>query len=219
MEQEGVIKYRLAFQAETLSLEPFLLSQLNTSRSILKQLHLIGQEAHRYEGFGYGNISIRSSENCSEFLISGTQTGVHEILSVTDIAYVTEIDTKQNTLCAKGGTEPSSEAMTHGVLYQLSSNINAVVHVHSPEIWSCSDDLKLAHTAQDIPYGTPEMATAVTRLASSLIALQGLPFIFVMKGHEDGVVVAGKTLEQCTGLLLELQSKAKAKALAVDNSA
>jgi len=210
MEQEGVIKYSLVFQAETLPIAPHLLAQLNTGRGTCKQLHLIGQETHRYDGFGYGNISIRSASSNSEFLISGTQTGVLEALLDTDIACVTQIDTKQNTLCAKGRTEPSSEAMTHGVLYQLSSNINAIVHVHSPEIWSFSDALTLANTAHDIPYGTPEMATAVSSLASSLLAIQGLPFGFVMKGHEDGVVVAGETMQQCTDLLLTLLENAKA---------
>ena len=210
MEQEGVIKYCLVFQAETFPIAPFLLTQINNCRSKSKQLQLIGQEPHRYDGYGYGNISIRLCENSSEFLISGTQTGACEILSATDIACVTEIDTKQNTLCAKGETEPSSEAMTHGVLYQLSSNINAVVHVHSPDIWSCSDAIGLANTAQDIPYGTPEMAAAVTNLAASLLSAHGFPFVFVMKGHEDGVVVAGETMQQCTNLLLELLERAKA---------
>lgn len=213
MEQEGVIKYSLAFQAETLSIEPSLLTQLNTCRSQLKQRHLIGQDTHRYEGYGYGNISIRPSGNSSEFLISGTQTGMQEVLSVSDIACVTEIDIKQNSLCAKGGIEPSSESMTHGVLYQLDSNINAVVHVHSPEIWSCSDALNLAYTAQNIPYGTPEMAAAVMNLARTLLSTQGLPFIFVMNGHEDGVVVAGESMQQCTFMILDILEKAKALAL------
>jgi ribulose-5-phosphate 4-epimerase/fuculose-1-phosphate aldolase len=94
--------------------------------------------------------------------------------------------------------------MTHGVLYQQSAQIKAVVHVHSPEIWASADVLNLASTAKEIPYGTPEMAYAVQQLSSELmLGKPYLPILFVMKGHEDGVVAAGASLAQCTNLLLK----------------
>ena len=121
-----------------------------------------------------------------------------------------DINVEQNKLCAYGEVEPSSESMTHGALYQKSKLINAIVHVHSPDIWRQAEMLNLASTAKEIPYGTPEMAYAVQQLSAKLmLGNTQLPILFVMKGHEDGVVAAGMSLAQCTNILLETLKRSK----------
>jgi len=200
-EQEGVIKYCLNFKPEGAECSSHDLFLLNECRSILKSRHLIGQDPERYDSYSYGNISIRCSERHG-FVISGTQTGKQNVLSGDHIAYVSEIDAPANTLSAIGNIEPSSEAMTHGVLYQVSDEINAVIHVHSPDIWRNCDALGLPATERDIPYGTPQMANAVTGISLSLLKSNCLPIIFAMKGHEDGIVSVGQTLGDCTDLIL-----------------
>ena len=208
MEQEGVIKYSLDFQHKALSVTDSILSDLNTCRSVMIANGLLGQDEHRYHGYGFGNLSIRHTDSTesSAFLISGSQTGQLNSLAAKHLSCITHINVKQNNLCAYGDVEPSSESMTHGVLYQQNDQIKAVVHVHSPEIWQHADCLGLAATAKDIPYGTPEMAIAVQKLSSTQ---SSLPIIFVMKGHEDGVVAAGTTFAQCTHVLLETLHRAK----------
>lgn len=217
MEQEGVIKYSLKFRQRALKLSHEKLAKLNSCRTRLMASGLLGQDDKRYEGYGFGNISIRHTIESAEFYITGSQTGSIAELESENIALVTQVDSEQNSLWAAGQAKPSSEAMTHGVLYQVSKNIQAVVHVHSPDIWRDYKQLNLASTSADIPYGTPAMAMAVTQLAAPLfrnlnqniLSEDEWAVVFVMKGHEDGVVAAGTSLEQCTKSLLDYQQTAK----------
>jgi len=210
MEQEGVIKYSLDFQKHKINVQINTLEKINSCRTTMINHGLLGQVEGRYDGYGFGNISIRSSEVGSLFLVTGSQTGHEQILSGAHLSRITHIDIERNALTAQGEIEPSSESMTHGVLYQQSEQIKAVVHVHAPDIWHCADALNLASTAEDIPYGTPEMALAVQQLSSRLMQSEKTwPILFVMKGHEDGVIAAGASLEQCTKALLDTLALSK----------
>jgi len=217
-EQEGVTKYKLDFRKRKLNITSSHLRALNTCRALMQQEGLMGQDDLRYEGYGFGNISIRNQPYSSAFLISGTQTGQLRSLSASDIACVSKIDAQANYLCAFGEVPPSSEGMSHGVLYQLGEQVQAVVHIHSPDIWQHADDLGLPSTLEHIPYGTPEMASAVYDLSMRLLNAQALddccvsdttPLVIVMKGHEDGVLVAGKALNECSDLILAVLEQAK----------
>jgi len=210
IEQEGVIKYTLDFQRQAVSASHKVLREMNACRSMMIDNGLLGQDTSRYGGYGFGNISCRSAEPASTFLITGSQTGHIKSLSNTSLSCITDINIEQNTLRAYGEIEPSSESMTHGVLYQQSDQIQAVVHVHSPDIWRNAEALNIASTAKEIPYGTPEMACAVQQLSSELMLGKApLPILFVMKGHEDGIVAAGSSLAQCTHILLDTLQRSK----------
>lgn len=214
-EQEGVIKYHLEFASKPI-VHPRLvekLALLNAARAQLKACALLGQDPARYGGDGFGNISLRLDDR--QFLISGSQTGHLQGLSAADIALVDGFDCRANQLSAYGLSKPSSEAMTHGVAYRTLAAAGAVVHVHSPAIWQQAGRLGLPATASEIPYGTPEMAEAVRQLL--LTQRSGLPadnsqaagepefkaIVFVMQGHEDGVVAVGANLADCTRSLLD----------------
>jgi ribulose-5-phosphate 4-epimerase/fuculose-1-phosphate aldolase len=210
VEKEGVIKYSLDFQRKTACVNDGILREMNACRSVMIEQGLLGQDDQRYGGYGFGNISIRSEKSTNTFLITGSQTGHKPLLTKSCLSNITQIDIERNKLCAHGEVEPSSESMTHGVLYQLSNQIQAVVHVHSPDIWGAAENLNLASTPKEIPYGTPEMAFAVQRLCAKLmLSNKPLPMIFVMKGHEDGVVAAGASLMECAHSLLDLLERSK----------
>tara|TARA_R110002073_G_scaffold268258_2_gene431507 strand:+ start:2449 stop:3132 length:684 start_codon:yes stop_codon:yes gene_type:complete len=197
-EKEGVIKYQLQFHEQALSEDEYL-DELNTSRRLLKERGLIGQDPYRYGGDGFGNISVRIKGLV--FLISGSQTGHLDVLTNRDVALVDHFTVDLNQLTAHGLTRPSSESMTHGVCFQTYADITAVVHVHSPDIWNAMEALELPFTDQSIPYGTPQMAEAVAKvLKKNHQACQ--PTIFAMKGHEDGIVAVGDSLASCTSSLL-----------------
>jgi hypothetical protein len=197
--QEGVVQFNLTF----LPAEPMpsaMLCSLNAWRQIFYRLGLIGQDPKRYGGLGFGNISIRmESSNSSSFIISGTQTGGMDRLFPEHYTLVKTFDSATNSVVAEGVVRPSSESLTHGSLYRLDHRIGAVIHAHSPEIWSWADSIGLPVTRRDIPYGTPEMAEEVCRLFQNtpVSVLQ----IFAMGGHEDGIVAFGGNMEQ-TGLTL-----------------
>ncbi|MEM7802483.1 MAG: hypothetical protein AAF633_25035, partial [Chloroflexota bacterium] len=60
------------------------------------------------------------------FLISGTQTGHVEKLDFSQYALVTDCYPKENRVVARGACKPSSESMTHGVVYLLDASATCV---------------------------------------------------------------------------------------------
>ena len=197
--QEGVVQFDLTFLPAD-PLPAAMLHSLNAWRQILYRLGLIGQDPHRYGGLGFGNVSIRlESSNGTSFIISGTQTGGMDRLFPEHFSSVKTFDPATNSVVAEGVVRPSSESLTHGSLYRLDRTISAVIHVHSPEIWTQADSIGIPVTRRDVHYGTPEMAEEVCRL------FQNTPVsvlkIFAMGGHEDGIVAFGSNIEQA-GLTL-----------------
>ncbi len=197
--REGVIKFQLDFQeGPSPSEEPLL--ELNAWRSIFRQLGLIGQDPTRYGGYGFGNLSRRlPGQDCTAFLISGTQTGHLQSLLPEHYATVHQCDPAANQLKASGQIHPSSEALSHGVLYQCSPRILWVMHLHSPEIFSSCTSLDLLCTDPTADYGTPEMAAEIQRLTGTHD--HSNPGLLIMAGHQDGILAYGSTAEE-TGILV-----------------
>ena len=189
---EGVIKYCLDHTQQAINLN-YSIAPLNAWRKILFKLDLIGQDSDRYDGLGFGNISQRINKISHQFVITGSQTGMFDSITLEHMALVLESDIQQNCLSSIGFYQPSSESLTHASLYQLDMNINAVIHVHSPTIWRHTKILQLPYISAEIPYGTVQMANEVTRLYHS--GLLNETSLFTMLGHEDGVVAIGETLE------------------------
>lgn len=203
-EREGVIKYQL----EYLPSEPCneaLLESIQQWRLTLFQLGLIGQDSARYGGLGYGNISIRHGDG---FIISGTQTGDLAVLTPEHYAIVERCDPVCNHIVASGPVKPSSEALTHGAVYALDHSVQAVIHIHSPEIWQKRAKLFLPETPADVPYGTSEMARAVKELWQEE-ALKLSP-VFAMAGHQDGIMSFGKDMTEAGMPLLNTFQWARA---------
>lgn len=204
-EREGVIKYRLTHDDGILA-STIDISEINAWRTVLYRLQLIGQLANKYHGLGFGNISQRLHLEQAPFLITATQTGHIPVLERNDFAVVSAASPAENWLHSTGPSRPSSEALTHASVYRLDNQAQAVIHVHSPELWRQTHALRLPHTAADIAYGSVEMSTAVEALFDSG-QLRSLP-IFSMLGHEDGVVAFGATLDDAATTLLTQLTKA-----------
>lgn len=199
---EGVIQYRLDFKQQVLP-DELCLTDLNNCRSRLWRQSLIGQDPQRYAGLGYGNLSQRCkhSTHDSAFLISGSQTGHLAQLQASDYALVLNCQPQQNYLKAIGQTPPSSEAMTHAVIYQTLAWVQGVIHVHWPKLWQNAPLLGLPTTAAWISYGTPAMAEAIKRLLLKTDVFSS--GIVAMLGHEDGIVAWGTTLEAAEQQLMQ----------------
>jgi L-ribulose-5-phosphate 4-epimerase len=202
--EEGVIKFKLDFSmAGPVDLQP--LAELNQWRTILWQQALIGQDPARYEGYGFGNVSQRIGDDDAVrgkrcFVISGTQTGHLPELDNTHYTVVKSYDAASNAVSAAGPIKPSSESLTHGMIYDLDNAIRIVLHVHSPDIWLAADSLGIPVTDSAVPYGTPQMAAEVQRLFKETDVYEQK--IFSMGGHEDGVVSFGTTAEEAGEILL-----------------
>lgn len=201
--QEGVIKYHLNHLKQPLTAPP--INVLNSWRRLLKKLDMIGQHPNRYQGYGFGNLSQRLTSSADTFLITGTQTGALSILSPTDYAIVTQANPEKNQLTAEGLVAPSSEALSHGTVYQTLPHIHFVFHVHCPDIWQHSQPLGIPCTAADIAYGTPTMAQALSSLLKDQsVQRQG---IISMLGHEDGLISFGETAEQAGWPLIKYYTR------------
>jgi hypothetical protein len=190
-----------------------LLAQLTAWRQILFDSQLIGQDSHRYGGYGYGNVSVRVGRDDTPgkraFIVSATQTSGLRDVGAAHFCLVSAYDVARNRVWSSGHSRPSSESMTHGAIYDLSPRVRCVLHAHAPQIWRHGSALKLPSTDAAVPYGTPQMAREVRRLhAGGAFAQRG---IFVMGGHEDGVVTFGRSVERAGSLMLTFLARAFAR--------
>ncbi|MBI5611801.1 MAG: class II aldolase/adducin family protein [Gammaproteobacteria bacterium] len=196
--QEGVTKFELRFTpAAPLEFAP--LRALNAWRTLLHRLGLIGRDPARYGGVGFGNVSQRLPGTPGDFAISGTQTGDLAVLGAEHYALIEKCDIVRNSVEARGPIAPSSESLTHAMLYRLNADIHYVFHGHSPQIWRHARALGIPVTSPDVAYGTPAMAAEIERLyRAGILFAQG---IVAMGGHDDGVVAFGARAEDA-GLAL-----------------
>jgi ribulose-5-phosphate 4-epimerase/fuculose-1-phosphate aldolase len=199
---EGLIQYQLNYHAQAL-VPDLNINPLNGIRAELYKLKLLGQSSELYQGLGYGNISQRltTEQYPQGFLITGSQTGHLKTLNDSHYAWVLECEPSLNRLTATGETPPSSEAMTHAVIYQALPSVHAVIHVHWSTLWQQASQRHLLHTAAEVAYGTPAMAEAV---ANALQAADK-PSIgcLAMLGHEDGILAWGTDLESTFTYLIQ----------------
>jgi ribulose-5-phosphate 4-epimerase/fuculose-1-phosphate aldolase len=210
--QEGVIKFTLEFSPGD-PLPAAQLAELNAWRDTLYTHKLIGQDPERYGGYGYGNLSMRLAPYDGppaqrRFAISGTQTGHLVALGPEHYAIVTACYPAENRVIAHGPIRPSSESLTHGAVYAIDPAIRYVMHAHSPVIWQRAANLHLPTTDPAVTYGTPQMADEVQRLfAQTPVATLR---VFVMGGHEDGIVSFGHTAAEAGDVLLAALAAATA---------
>ncbi len=203
--EEGIIKFQLDFsEAEPLPAEIF--RELNIWRDQMFTVGLIGKDPDRYEGYSYGNVSQRLTPGENAFIICGSQTGGIPLLNEQHYVTVDSCDFNNNQIEAHGPIKPSSESLTHGIIYQSDPSINFVLHVHTPEIWQLRHQFGIPCTSVDAEYGTPEMVQEVRRLLDDSNVKAG--HIFAMDGHEDGIVSFGTTGEIAAGVLIALLNKA-----------
>lgn len=205
---EGVIQFRAKHTKLHLKKTSFsdALDDLAAWREIFCALEVIGQEETRYEGAGFGNLSIRAgpfpgAKGARPFLITGTQTGGEPCISLADFALVRRYDMTKNEVESEGERLPSSESMTHGALYDVSPSIRCIIHVHAPILFDEASALGLPVTDPAVGYGTPEMAQAVSRLwRTTRLEHMG---VLVMGGHEDGVIGFGRSVAEAGHRLLD----------------
>lgn len=187
---EGTIRFSYALSVPARTIPPALLAPLDAWRVVLKRLGLIGRDPRRYDGYGFGNVSIRDQAEPRTFWITATQTGELERIGAPQMCRVLDADLAGFRITAEGNFPPSSEALTHAAIYRSDPDVACVLHVHDPDTWRRAEELALPVTASGIEYGTVAMADAVSRLLKSQSAR---PLVFATLGHEDGVFGIGAT--------------------------
>ncbi len=204
-ETEGVIQFEYSLEpAPDTHVEAGLSNTLLAWRSILRRIGLLGQRADRYGGLGYGNLSVRDPERPREFVVTASQTSGFTALETDGLCRIRDFDLGRFRVSAIGARPPSSESLSHAMIYDADPEVGWVFHVHSPEIRRRAAALELPVTAADVAYGSPAMASAVT----DVLAANGeRPLAFVTLGHEDGVFACGATAESTGALLVTLLAR------------
>lgn len=191
---DGVIKYLSQRTAGSIAPSEQL-EQLDKARTTLFELGLIGAYAN---GVGYGNLSLRTQGD--QFLITGSATGAMRQLRTDQFCLVESFSIEHNSVRTRGALDASSESMTHGSIYATNPAVRCVMHVHSRQLFDALLDQNALHTSPDLAYGTPVMAQAVAQLVASQ---PGLPVLFVMAGHDEGVVAYGADIDSVLSMLIE----------------
>jgi L-ribulose-5-phosphate 4-epimerase len=178
-------------------LAPFpRLAELNTYRRKLLELQLIGV---RSNGVSFGNLSVRDVAT-DDFYVTGSATGALSELTLADCAKVVAYDFKRNWLRYEGAAIPSSESLTHAAIYESDGSARAVIHCHDSSLWLRLLD-RVPTTSKAAEYGTPEMACEIIHLFETGEVHQRK--VFVMAGHEGGIVTFGRDLEEAFTVLMQ----------------
>lgn len=195
--REGTIKFDCHLTTEKIGIPSELFIPLNDWRDELWLKCLIGAYP---DGTGYGNISVRVPQS-NQFYISGTSTGGIPELSQIHYALVERCDPAQNALWCRGLIKASAESMSHAAIYSASSEVGAVVHIHDRKLWEKYLDI-LPSTDKKVEYGTPEMSYEILRIMTDPRTMDKR--VFVMGGHEEGIISFGKTVEEAALTILAL---------------
>jgi L-ribulose-5-phosphate 4-epimerase len=197
-----VSKYvKFTYQRARVDMAPFdALAELNAYRRKLLEQRLMGVDSN---GVGFGNLSIRDGVS-GKFCITGSATGGLPELTPTDCVRVVAYDFGRNWLRYQGAAIPSSESLTHAAIYECDSSTSAVIHCHDSDLWATLLD-RAPTTSKAVAYGTPAVAYEIIRLfkESDVRSKQ----IFVMAGHEAGIVTFGKNLEDAFDVLMRAREK------------
>jgi ribulose-5-phosphate 4-epimerase/fuculose-1-phosphate aldolase len=196
---EGYIKFNCNWEQKELHIQDEILGQLQSSRTRLYELGLIGMYP---DGIGYGNISVKSGES-SSFIITGSATGQYARLESKHFALVTNYDFARNSISCTGLTKASAESLSHAAVYETLLKVGAVVHVHCLGLWERLLNV-IPTTSAEIEYGTPEMAGAIQQM---IVGMNSEERVIVMGGHREGILAFGSNLEEATSEILKIYNQ------------
>ena len=208
MDREGVIKFSLHTDHEVRVPHdlPKAQSEILGWCQVLKKMGWFGQDPHRYEGLGFGNISFRigprfATSGRRSFAITGSQAGARAQISKEDVALVSKYHLKQHTLWKAPGINPSSESLTHAAVYDGAPNARVCFHVHCPTVWQARHILGLPCIPISVRYGTPQMSAAIRSLC--VRQKVGFDVPIAMDGHTDGLLCFSTTPERVFAALIQ----------------
>ncbi|MBP7553884.1 MAG: class II aldolase/adducin family protein [Spirochaetes bacterium] len=199
--EEGIIKFKIERRIKNFSIEASLYEDIDKARKILRDYNLIGVYADLK--LGYGNISKKLNEK--EFLISGSQTGHLESLNGSFWSVIEDSDFNNNSVKCKGGIEPSSETLSHSAFYTFNKSINCVIHIHQKIMWLELIKNGYMATSPNAEYGSRALYKELIELIKN--NSKSDPIVIAMSGHEDGILVAGSSINITLDKTMELYNK------------
>jgi hypothetical protein len=173
---------------------------INNWRDILFNMDLIGA----YEnGVAFGNISMRINSS-NQFVITGSATGEIPELEPGHYVKVNSFNIDDNAVQCVGPLKASSESLTHAAIYMADPGANAVIHVHSIDLWN---ELihKVPTTNPSMDYGTIALAKDIFRLFKESDVIEKR--IIIMAGDRAGILTFGHDMDEAANVLLSYLRK------------
>ncbi|HLQ02236.1 MAG TPA: class II aldolase/adducin family protein [Burkholderiales bacterium] len=172
----------------------------------------------------YGHVSVRSDRDPSRYLLS--RSLAPETVMPEDIM---EYDLDSNPVDPRG-RESVRERFIHGEIYKARSDVNAVVHNHSPSVVPFSVTTvamrPLFHMAAFVGEGVPnfeirdvekgtDLLVKTPYLGQALVKTLGKCPAALMRGH--GSVTVGESLPRAVGrsIYLEMSARMQLQAIAI----
>ncbi|MBP5474091.1 MAG: class II aldolase/adducin family protein [Bacteroidales bacterium] len=193
---EGAVKFNCYWKQTGPVISDEQYEIINYWRDVLYNMDLIGA----YEnGVGFGNISMRLTENSKKFIISGSATGEISELEPDHYVRVDSYNIDNNSVQCTGPLKASSESLTHAAIYEADPGVNAIVQVHNLDMWN-----HLIHeeptTNPAMDYGTVGLANDVFRLFSESDVIEKR--IIIMGGDRAGILTFGNDVDEAVTVLL-----------------
>ncbi|NOY36703.1 MAG: class II aldolase/adducin family protein [Chlorobi bacterium] len=192
---EGYIKFDCRWSKLPVEIPEKLLTGIVEWRNVCFRLDLIGADN---SGIGFGNISA-GEPGKKIFYITGSATGIFPEITGKHISRVDGYSFVENNVFCSGQVKASAETLTHAAIYEADPDVHAVIHVHHRKYWQALMG-QVPATAEDITYGTPEMAEEIFRLFRETEVHEKKTI--VMGGHPDGIITFGKDLDEAGAVLL-----------------
>lgn len=197
---EGVVKFNCHWSQSGPVISDEQFEIINYWREILYNMDLIGA----YEnGVGFGNISMRIKGG-NQFVITGSATGEIPELEPGHYVKVNSFNIDDNAVKCTGPLKASSESLTHAAIYVSDPDANAVIHVHSIDLWN-----ELIHnvptTNPSLDYGTVCLAKDIQRLFRESDVFEKR--IIVMAGDRAGILTFGHDMDEAANILMQYLRK------------
>jgi len=198
---EGFVKFNCYWNQSGPVISDEQFEIINSWREILYNMDLIGA----YEnGVAFGNISMRIGRG-HPFIITGSATGEIPELEPGHYVKVNSFNIDDNAVQCVGPLKASSESLTHAAIYTADPGVNAVVHVHSLDLWN---ELihKVPTTNPGMDYGTAGLAKDILRIFTSGPEVYEKRII-VMAGDRAGILTFGHDMDEAVNVLMEYLKK------------
>ena len=151
-----------------------------------------------FEGSSLGNLSFRPEKGKSSFIITASQLEMKDNLTADAFVRIHTCDSDRGIVRASGTRKPSSESMLHFEIYKARSDINAIFHGHCAPILERAEEMNLAVTRREEPFGSAALVRRVLEI------LEDHTFI-VMKNH--GFLALGVDMESAGRLALRVHGE------------
>jgi len=196
MLNEAILTYNLKFNKT----DEITLKECNKVEKVRGRLFSLGLISSNSDGISFGNISLRYKKKNS-FVMTSSKTGEYPKLTPSYYSLVKKIDFKNFTTYAVGPSKPSIDSISHGAIYELDSNINAVIYINNEKIWNYMLQNDYLLMTED-SYNSPQMLKDIKKVYKDIDPF--LNNIFAIKNDKGGVLAFGKTLSQAEKSIYEV---------------